>query len=301
MKLRMTLMMITVVLLALLAGREAVTITLRDWDWGVTQPWPKEDSDVTEMQAFSPNLDKVSKAASEAMKTTRVISTLKLPYQGKMVVIRGNQITEYGDVAAIIDPASTLKVPIAAWAITRQGGISDALKSTLTSALVISDNEAANELVRLAGGIEEVNRLFQAHIGSETQLSRFFARPGDSHRSTVRAMAQFLPGLVDEKSDLYPGLSPEDRQWLSNILSQTPAEAGFNRPNNWCRFSRRPGLQKCGVSAGNPAEFSLIAYFPDVQTYVAISLLQLGGVSSDEIIAAIDEAIELALGAAPTD
>ena len=245
----------------------------------------------------SSDLPSTSPLPSPVATTSTVTSPVKLPYEGKMVVIRGNQIIEYGDVGAIVDPASTLKVPIAAWAIARQGGISEALRSTLTAALVVSDNETANELVRLAGGIEAVNRLLVSEIAPDVHLSRLFGRPGDSHRATLRSMGRFLPGLLNPDLGMYPGLSQGDRQWLGRLLSQTPAQAGFNRPDDWCRFSRRPGLQKCGVSAGTPTELSLIAHFSDLDTSVAISMTRVSGASEDEVIAAIDGAIELALEA----
>lgn len=198
-------------------------------------------------------------------------SSQSLPHQGAIAIFENGELKTVGPANEVVDPASTLKLPIAALAIIRQTGLNPNLQQLIQQALVISDNPAANQLITLAGGIGQINQDLQ-RIDSSLKLSRNFGESGPNHRGTTVAMAKMLKEFLDPESSVFAGLTDQQRDWILQEMAKTPREAGFSGDDDHCRFSEIHTVQKCGVSAGNPSDITLLFYNRDSNTIGAISM-----------------------------
>lgn len=251
-----------------------------DWDLATTD-WEAFERKYTESfrrfeltndSTFPPGLSDPLNNPEVAENDTSSVSSMSAPPDGSLAVFSGGDLQTVGEVQSNIDPASTLKVPIAALAIARQGGLSDSLKALIKPALVVSENPPANTLIALAGGIDRVNQVL-SQIDPSLKLARNFGEPGPAHTGTTLSLAKMLKEVLDPQSNLFE-LSQSDRAWLVSIMSKTPQELGYDRPDGWCRFSSNSdhAIQKCGASAGQPQEFSLLFASTDGAIVGAISI-----------------------------
>jgi len=218
-------------------------------------------------------------------------SPTPLPWHGKLLILRGDRTlninAEYrdsnrngimdGEDAGWFAPGSTVKVAIALAAIEVNGG-RDGIESQLKAALVVSDNRAANQLIERVGGIEALNQILETRGFQHLIVGRFM---GEEIGSDPRCSERGRPGNCASASDLIRSLKAvaeggifqigdRDREWLLDVLSATPRELGFDKPDDYCRFLRMPGPQKCGISPFPPQQYSNLSYSPEYDAYIFI-------------------------------
>ena len=245
--------------------------------------------------------------------------TAILPWNAKILVVADSGESEsYGATyvdsngdgrfdpgdAGSFAPGSTIKVAVALAAIEANHGRTG-IERDLTAALVLSDNNAANRLIDVAGGPSKVSSTFEIKGLSPLIVGRYFGhqrgsdgRCQEADRSGNCASAAALVHslrMVREPSGF--DISSQDRQWLSQQLSSTPRELGFSEPDDHCRYIHKRGLQKCGISPFPPQDYSDLAYFPDLRLYVFIVVTPPSGVGEAEIIEIIDDLATKALTA----
>lgn len=190
----------------------------------------------------------------------------------------GNSLQDAGD-AGYFEPGSTIKIAVAAiYLETFPQDISNSSTLQLIKKmLVISDNDATNLLVKKIGLKNFNQRLAQVGL-SKTHMGRYMGEKSVSFASPCRESLILNGGNCSTASDLigvhmrlsHPAwfttiqqfqLSEAARTLLQRMLSQTPYEAGFDKPDDYCRFSQKTFVSvilpidknavlqsKCGVS-----------------------------------------------------
>jgi len=183
-------------------------------------------------------------------------------------------------------------------------------ESDVEQALIISSNEAANRLILFLGFDEiaqkaeqkglsnfAINRLmlnegtlidspsfelldkdgspiFQDASTTSQEIKCFEVGEKAGNCATAADLVGILerivqPGYFDE-SDIFK-MTEDDRLWLQDVMSKTPKEAGFNQPDEFCRFLN-PLYEKIGSRNGKLLSKCGIALF--THSYVDTSFLK---------------------------
>jgi hypothetical protein len=241
-------------------------------------------------------------------------------WRGKLLVMRGESVlldqrATYVDSNSdgVMDPAdkgwfapgSTVKIAIALAAIANDGGRGNIARD-LTSMLVVSDNAATNRLIDRIGGPVVLTRKLRAagyrrltigrpmlgDVGELPECEEASGRLGNC--ASARELLKSLRAVVEGGKEAM-GVSKNDRLWLARLLAQTPRQAGYAQADDFCRFARRSGLQKCGISPWSPQHWSNIGYFPSEAAYVFVTVVPPAGTARTRILEVIDSAVTEAL------
>jgi hypothetical protein len=224
-------------------------------------------------------------------------------YGASYVDSNDNGVFDEGD-AGNVAPGSTVKIGVALAALEANGG-RGGIEELIVKALVVSDNTAANTLMDVAGGPAGVTEALQARGLTPFVVGRYFGFPSGrdarcseggrlGNCASAAALIRSLRAVVE------PGWFPlpdGDRLWLLEVLASTPADHGFGEPDDYCRYVRLPGLQKCGVSPFEPQSFSNLAYFPDQGLYAFAVVTPPAGTSEAAAAAEIDSMTRRAIDA----
>lgn len=183
-----------------------------------------------------------------------------------------NKIIDTGDVGYVTS-ASTIKILIA-YCLYKQQRLNLINERVIEKALVISDNNSANQMINWVGGITKVQECFNSEGLKNSYINRMFGsrksitnkgcKEGDiySNCTTSETLIKLMEYLVTGNNSLGLYLPEDKRKQLLKTLSLRPKDIGVNKPDDYCAFIKEVGPQKCGIALLDTS-ITNIAYIPN--------------------------------------
>lgn len=203
-----------------------------------------------------------------------------------------NKVIDTGDVGYVTS-GSTIKVLIA-YCLYKQETPNSNKQRVIKKALVISDNDSANQMIDWIGGVTKVQKCFNSEGLTNSYINRMFGSSKAitnkgckeeniySNCTTPETLIKLMEYLVTGNNSLGLYLPEDKRKQLVRILSLRPKNIGINKPDNYCAFIKEVGPQKCGIALLDTS-ITNIAYIPNKKIIIFIGYKGSNNLNDNEI------------------